>query len=400
MITKEKIMQLSDEIYDEIISIRRHIHQYPELAFNEYKTADYIIEQLKKLNISIIKRFANTGICAILEGNNPNGKTIAFRSELDALPIFEKIQSNFTSQHPGIMHACGHDIHMACLLGIAKIMSKLRSHFNGKIMFIFQPSEEVLPGGAIQMIKEGIFNEIKPDYLISQHVAPEIETGKIGIKSGMMMASVDELFITIKGKGGHAAIPNKITDTIYIASQVIISLQQITSRLANPIIPTVLSFGKISAEGATNIIPDEVKIAGTFRTTDEKWRQDALQKITEITHSIAKTYGGDAEIIIQKGYPALFNNTELTEKIKKISSSFLGEKNILKLKKEMIAEDFSYFTEIIPSCMLRLGIKQNNKQPTNNLHSPSFNPDEKSILIGCGLMSWICYSLIQETISN
>lgn len=391
---KQKIQKLSSEYLKEITEIRRHIHQYPELSMQEYKTSDYIASKLKAYKIPYKQGIAKTGIVALIKGNkqlstNNYQRTVALRADMDALPIHEKNKVSYKSKNEGVMHACGHDLHIACLLGAGKILNELKKEFSGTVKLIFQPSEEKYPGGAIQMIEAGVLKNPKPDVVIAQHVLPELESGKIGVRGGRYMASTDEIYITVKGKGGHAATPDQNIDAVLIASHIIIALQQIVSRNANPIIPTVLTFGRIYSDGRTNIMPDEVKIEGTMRTFDEKWRKEIQKKIVKISHAIAEGMGGNCEVYIDKGYPFLVNNEELTERIRINSQSYLGSKNVEELEMRMTAEDFSYFSHTVPSSMYRLGVCNKNKNITSNLHTATFNADENSIETGMGLMAWL-----------
>lgn len=392
---KKKIKQLAEKYSKEIIDIRRHLHQNPELSGEEYKTSDYIVSMLKEYGIEYKQGIAKTGLVGIIKSSQQSavssqqGKVVALRADMDALPIEEKNDVEYKSKNKGVMHACGHDVHMACLLGAAKILNELKGEFNGTVKLFFQPSEETYPGGAIQMIKEGVLENPKPDVVIAQHTLPELETGKIGVKNGLVMASTDEIYITVKGKGGHAATPDKNIDAILIASHLVIALQQIVSRNANPTVPSVLSFGRIYSEGRTNIMPDEVKIEGTMRTFSEEWRTKMHNKITKLCHSVAEGMGGKCEVFIDKGYPFLVNDDELTNRIRTYANDYLGKKNVEELDLRMTAEDFSYFAQRVPSCFYRLGVSNKAKGITSNLHTATFNVDEKSIETGMGLMAWI-----------
>jgi len=382
MTLKEKVQQAVDKSYQAIVGIRRHIHQHPELSFEETNTHAYVKDRLNEFGIGDQKDYVKTGILAIIEGKNPEKRTIAIRADMDALPIIEKTDVEFASCNKGVMHACGHDVHTACLLGAAKILNEMKNEFEGRILLIFQPAEEKLPGGAKLMIEEGILNGYNPDFIIAQHVHPEIDAGKVGIKGGLYMASADEIYLTVKGHGGHAAMPHKITDNVLIASHIIVSLQQIVSRKANAAIPTVLSFGKVIAEGATNIIPNEVRIEGTFRTMNEEWRMQAHDLIKQMAKSIAQSMGADCEVDIHKGYPFLYNQENLSLHLKDACIELLGKENFKDLAIEMIAEDFAYFTHHYPSAMFRLGIKPPEWDHFTPLHTPDFYVDEKSIATG------------------
>jgi len=385
---KQKIKKLSKDYFSEIVKIRRHIHSNPELSFEEYKTSDFIASRLKEYGIPYQQGIAKTGVVGIIKGKNPDSKIIALRADMDALSINEKNTCEYKSQNQGVMHACGHDAHIASLLGTAKILNELKNEFKGSVKLIFQPSEESYPGGAIRMIKEGVMKNPKVNKIFAQHVEPEMEVGKVGMKSNMYMASTDEVYLTIKGKGGHAALPDKLVDPIVIASNIIISLQQIVSRNASPSVPTVLSFGRIIGEGRTNVIPDVVKVDGTIRTFNEPWRKEIHKKIKATAQSIAKNAGGSCDVRIAHGYPFLVNDKKTTEKARKSAQDFLGKENVLDIDLRMTAEDFSYFADNAPACFYRLGTGNKKQGITSSLHSSTFEIDEKSLEIGMGLMAW------------
>jgi len=392
----EKIKEFSKQILPQLIEIRRKIHQYPELGFEEFKTSELIIEKLTQYKVEEIQVLAKTGVTALIRGKNSGKRVIALRADMDALPINEKNTFNYRSINDGKMHACGHDAHVAMLLGAAQILISNKDLINGTIKLIFQPSEEKFPGGAIEMIKEGILENPKVDIIIGQHVLPDLETGKAGIKSGKYMASTDEIYITVKGKGGHGATPHLNNDPILIASQIIIAMQQIVSRNAPPEIPSVLSFGKIFGDGKTNIIPDEVKIEGTFRTFNENWRTIAHEKIIKLAKNTAEAMGGTCEIIIDKGYPFLINDEIITNKVNIAIKDFIGAENVEILDLRTTAEDFAYFSQLRPSCFYRLGTMNKTKNIISNLHTSSFDIDEDILGLGAGLMAWIALSLLIE----
>ncbi len=392
----EKIKEFSKQILPQLIEIRRKIHQYPELGFEEFKTSELIIEKLTQYKVEEIQVLAKTGVTALIRGKNPDKRVIALRADMDALPINEKNTFNYRSINDGKMHACGHDAHVAMLLGAAQILISNKDLINGTIKLIFQPSEEKFPGGAIEMIKEGILENPKVDIIIGQHVLPDIETGKAGIKSGKYMASTDEIYISVKGKGGHGATPHLNIDPILIASQIIIAMQQIVSRNAPPEIPSVLSFGKIFGDGKTNIIPDEVKIEGTFRTFNENWRTIAHEKIIKLAKNTAEAMGGTCEIIIDKGYPFLINDEIITNKVNIAIKDFMGAENVEILDLRTTAEDFAYFSQLRPSCFYRLGTMNKTKNIISNLHTNTFDIDEDILGLGAGLMAWIALSLLKE----
>jgi amidohydrolase len=386
---KKRIKLLASSSLKEITNVRRHLHQNPELSRLEVKTCEYIIAKLKEYGISNIKIMAKTGVVAIIEGKNPGSKTIGLRADMDALPVHEATEVPYKSIVDGVMHACGHDVHIASLLGTAKILNELKDDFEGSVKLIFQPSEEKYPGGAIMMIKEGVLENPLPVAMFGQHVLPTLEVGKVGMKPGKYMASTDEIYLTINGKGGHGATPELNVDPILIASHIIVALQQIVSRNAVPTVPSVLSFGRIIGNGRTNIIPDNVIVEGTFRTYDEKWRAEAHIKITKMAQMIAESMGGSCDVFIDKGYPYLVNDDETTEKVEKYAIDFLGKENIVDLDMRLTAEDFAYFSQKVPSCFYRLGCMNEKKGITANLHSPNFNVDENCLETGMGLMAWV-----------
>ena len=396
MSSKAKIQALSKKFAPEIIDIRRHIHANPELSYQEFETAKYVANQLRKTGIEPQVGIAETGVVGLIKGVNPEFKTIALRADMDALPIQETNEVSYKSKNDGVMHACGHDVHTASLLGAARILNELKAEFEGAIKLIFQPGEEKNPGGASLMIKDGVLKNPAPTQILGQHVMPFIPTGKVGFREGMYMASADEIYMTIKGKGGHAALPEKVVDPILITSHIIIALQQIVSRNANPKLPTVLSFGKLSAEGATNVIPDEVKVAGTFRALDEDWRADAHARMKKMAESIAEGMGGICEFEISKGYPFLVNNPELTRASRLAAEEYLGVDNVVDLDLWMGAEDFAYYSHEMPACFYRLGTGNEEKGTTNGVHTPNFNIDEDALEIGMGLMAWLALKELER----
>ena len=385
----EKIKKLSSGFQKEIISIRRHLHTHPELSFQENKTCSYVEEQLDAIGIKNKKRIANTGIVALIEGKNPSKKTIALRADMDALPIQETSDIPYKSQNAGVMHACGHDVHTSSLLGAAKILNELKNDYEGTIKLIFQPGEEKLPGGASLMIKEGVLENPKPSGIFGQHVMPLIETGKVGFRSGVYMASTDEIYVTVYGKGGHGAMPHMNIDPVLITSHMIVALQQVVSRNANPSVPSVLSFGKVIANGATNVIPDSVYLEGTFRTLDEKWRGEAHKKIKQIAESICLGMGGKCEFNIVRGYPVLINEEILTASARNGAEEYLGKENVVDLDIWMAAEDFSFYSKQTNACFYRLGTRNEARGITSSVHTSTFDIDEKALEIGMGLMAFL-----------
>jgi len=389
----EEIRRLAKENYESVKDYRRHIHANPELSKEEHKTAAYIASQLDELGISYKEKIAGTGIVAIIRSEKHHAKTIALRADMDALPIEEANTHSYVSKNKGVMHACGHDAHIACLLGAAKILQQLKKHLNCNVKLFFQPSEETYPGGAIEMIKAGVMNNPPVVHVFALHVDPEIPVGKIGIKPGLYMASTDEVHINVKGKGGHAAMPDLLNDPVYASAQLLVALQQIVSRNIPPNIPSVLTFGKIEAKGRTNIVPHEVKLEGTLRTFSQEWRVIAHKRIQEICDGIAKACGLKINLNIAHGYPFLNNDEGLTQKVKTAAIQYLGKDQVIDIDARMTAEDFAYFAEKTPSCFFRLGTRNEAKGITHNLHTPKFDIDEEALVHGSGLMAALAFSL-------
>lgn len=385
----EKIKSLSSEIKEQTVANRRHLHAHPELSYQEFETSKYVIDQLKSFGLNPTTGIAETGISALIEGKNPGKKTVALRADMDALPIIEANDVPYRSQNHGVMHACGHDVHTSSLLATANILQQVKDQFEGTIKLIFQPGEEKLPGGASLMIKEGVLKNPTPHSIIGQHVMPFIPVGKVGFRKGMYMASADEIYITVIGKGGHAAMPERFVDPVLMASHLIVALQQVVSRTANPRIPSVLSFGKIIAEGATNVIPNEVRIEGTFRTMNEPWRAAAHEKIKAIAEGVVAAMGGRCDIEIRKGYPFLTNEPELTQRAIDAAKDYLGEENVEELDIWLAAEDFAYYSQEVDACFYRLGTRNEEKGIISGVHTPTFDIDEDALGMGPGLMAWL-----------
>lgn len=393
---KDRIKYLAKEYKEEVIANRRHLHANPELSFKEFKTARFVEEKLRQIGISEIESKATTGWAALIKGKNPDKKVIALRADMDALPIVEANDVPYKSQNPGVMHACGHDAHTASLLGAAKILNEVKDQFEGTIKLIFQPGEELVPGGASLMIKDNVLENPRPSSIIGQHVMPMIPAGKVGFRPGLYMASTDEIYITVKGKGGHGAMPETFIDPVLMASHMIVALQQIVSRVANPKIPSVLSFGRVEALGATNVIPNEVKIQGTFRTLDEAWRAKAHEKMLQIAHGIVEGMGGQLDFEIRKGYPFLKNDPELTARSMDAAREYLGEENVLDLDIWMAAEDFAFYSQEIDGCFYRLGTRNEARGIVSGVHTPTFDIEEDSLEIGAGLMAWLAVSELSK----
>jgi len=391
---KQQIKQLSADLLDEIISIRQHLHANPELSFQEFKTSGYVASILDEQGIAYESGFVKTGLIATIEGTDPASKTIAIRAELDALPIHEQNEAEYKSKNEGVMHACGHDVHMATVLGAGIILNQLKNEFSGTIKLVFQPGEEKLPGGAALMIEEGILDTLNASAIFGHHVMPSIDAGKVGFRSGMYMASADELYIAVKGKGGHAALPKLNIDPIPIAAEILLAFKEIKPE--DDSIPMVLSIGKVTAEGATNVIPSEVKLEGTFRTMNEEWREKAHTLIEKTCVDIAASHNASCDVLIKKGYPFLVNDANTTESARELAKEFLGEENVEELELRMTADDFASFSQAMPSCYYRLGIRNEAKGIVSGVHTSTFDIDNKALETGMGLMAWIVIKQLQS----
>ena len=389
-----KIRNISNLYTDDAIRFRRLMHQNPELSFEEKQTALLIAKELDDIGVPYKKNVGGNGLVATLKGRNPNKKIIALRADFDALPIVEETNLDFSSNHKGVMHACGHDIHTASLLSVLRVLTDLKQEWEGTIHFVFQHAEELLPGGAIQMIEANLFGNLQPEFVLAQHVDPDIEVGAFGFKQGRYMASNDEVYITIEGKGGHGAMPHKIQDTVLAASQIVINLQQIASRIVPSVVPMVLSFGKFIAQGATNVIPDKVELAGTFRMFDEDLRKEVHQHITRIANSTAKAFGVQANVDIRKGYPVVENNDMLVNTAKVLVSKFFGNDKIVDLDFRMTSEDFGYFSQQYQSLFYRLGVGHADKALNFPLHSSMFNPNEDALKYSIQFMSSLALEIL------
>ncbi len=382
----EKIQSLAKQYATEFIEIRRHLHARPELSYQEFETSKFVQQKLQEFGIPFEIK-ATTGVVGLIEGKNPGSRTIALRADMDALPIQEENEVPYKSQHAGIMHACGHDVHTTCLLGAAKILHQLKQEWEGTVKLIFQPGEEKNPGGASLLIKEGVLHDPAPSAIFGLHVHPGLPVGKLSFRSGKVMASADELYITVKGKGGHAASPHLCIDPILIASHLIVSLQQVVSRNNNPHNPTVLSITAFNGGSTTNVIPNEVKLKGTFRAMDEEWRFKAHELIRANATNLVKSMGGEIDLHIDVGYPSVYNNEALNELAKEKAERFIGRDNVEETEKRMGAEDFGYYSQQIPGCFYRLGVMNTAKGITAGVHTPTFNIDESAIEIGMGMMA-------------
>jgi amidohydrolase len=384
----DQIKTLANTNSAAVIEFRRHLHANPELSFKEYQTAAFVKAKLDGMGIGW-EAIGETGVVAIIKGEKAGGDVIGLRADMDALPILEKNEVEYTSRNQGVMHACGHDVHTSSLLGAAYILQQLKNDFGGTVKLVFQPAEEQLPGGAVLMIKGGVLKNPAPSCMIGQHVMPFLETGKIGVRSGKHMASMDEIYVTVTGKGGHSAQPHQNIDPVLITAQLITALQQIVSRQSDPTIPSVLSFGKVIANGSVNVTPDEVYMEGTFRTMDEKWRQEAHEKMKKLAEGVAESLGGKCHFEIKKGYPYLINEEKLTTQLTGFMQDYMGPDNVVPVDMWMASEDFAYYSQAVSSCFYLLGVGNKTKGISASLHSAYFNVDEKSLEIGAGLMAYL-----------
>ncbi len=387
---KEAVLDLARRYYADVIAYRRHLHQYPELSFQEEKTAQYIASLLQEWGVEHRTGIAGTGIVALVRGKNPRKRTVALRADMDALPIQEANQTPYRSQNDGVMHACGHDVHTATLLGAVRILHSLRHQFSGTVKCLFQPGEERLPGGASLLIQAGALENPRPAAIFGEHVYTALPAGVVGFRVGDYMASADEIYVTVKGRGGHAAMPHECIDPIVITAQIVLALQQITSRYADPAIPTVLTFGKITSDGgATNVIPNAVQLEGTFRTMNEQWRTEAHRRMKKMAEAIAKSMGGACEFNIVKGYPVLHNHVQLTRRARAWAVELLGKDRVVDLPIRMTAEDFAYYSQMLPACFYRLGTGNAERGITAPVHTNRFDIDETALETGVALMTWL-----------
>jgi amidohydrolase len=385
---RDKIKKLAKQYASEFIEVRHHLHANPELSYQEFETSKFIQSKLKEFGIPFEIK-ATTGVVGLIKGKNPESRVFAIRADIDALPILEENDVPYKSTKRGIMHACGHDVHTTCLLGAAKILNELKNDWEGTVKLIFQPGEEKNPGGASYMIKEGVLENPKPSGIVAMHVHTGMPVGKTSFRGGKVMASADELYFTVKGKGGHAAAPHLCVDPILIASHLIIALQQVVSRNSNPFDPSVLSITSFQGGATTNVIPNEIKLMGTFRAMDEKWRAEAHRLIERIAKDTVHSMGGEIDIHIDKGYPAVINNEQLNGIVSSFAKEYLGNENVDETELRMGAEDFGYYAQQIPACFYRVGVMNKEKGIVSGVHTPTFNIDENAIEVGMGLMAWL-----------
>jgi hippurate hydrolase len=383
---QQKIKELANQYASQFVEVRRHLHAHPELSYQEFETSRFVQQKLTEFNIPFEVK-ATTGVVGLIKGKNPDSRVVALRADMDALPISEQNDVPYKSTNQGVMHACGHDVHTTCLLGAAKILSETKNDWEGTVKLIFQPGEEKNPGGASLLIKEGVLDHPKPEGIFALHVNPQLEVGRLSFRSGKVMASADEIYITIKSKGGHAAAPQLTTDTILVASHLIVALQQVISRNNNPLLPSVLSITSFQGGYTTNVIPSEVKLMGTFRAMDEEWRFKAHDIIRKLSTGLVQSMDAEIDLHIDVGYPTVYNNEQLNEAAKEIAKQYMGAANVEETEMRMGAEDFGYYSQQIPGCFFRLGTGNKAKGITAGVHTPHFNIDENAIEIGIGIMA-------------
>lgn len=383
------IRQKSLDLFEKVKGYREHMHMYPELSYQEFETMEYVSQCLTKLGIEHVKGVGKTGIVAIIRGDHHSNEDacIGLRADLDALPIVEDTDLPFQSKNNGVMHACGHDVHTAILLGAAEIIFEQRNNLKSPVKLIFQPGEEKNPGGATLMIADGVLHNPSITEMYALHVFPEMKTGNVGFREGVYMASSDEIYITIHGKGGHGATPHQCIDPIMIGANLLVQLQQVVSRKCNPTIPSVLTFGHFEAIGATNIIPSTAIIKGTFRTMNENWRAEALSMVESQTKEICASMGATVTVQISKGYPYLENNPIVTSKLRNKAKQILGEQHVEDLPIRMTSEDFAFYSQEIPVCFLRLGVRNEDKGIVYGVHHPKFNIDDNALITGMQVMA-------------
>lgn len=386
MILLQRIRTLAAQYAPQFIDIRRHLHAHPELSYQEYETSAFVQRQLTEMGIPF-SVMAETGVVGIIEGANPSTRVVALRADMDALPIEEANDIPYKSTRPGIMHACGHDVHTSCLLGAARILTETRKEWTGTVKLIFQPGEEKNPGGASLMIRDGVLENPRPSAIFGLHVHPQLPVGKVSFRGGMVMASADELYITVRGKGGHAAAPHSTVDTLLVASHIVVALQQVISRQRDPFQPSVLSITSIQGGHTTNVIPAEVKMMGTFRAMNEEWRFNAHTLIRRLVEGVAHGMGAEVDLHIDVGYPTVYNNEALDVRARALAVDYMGAAQVEETELRMGAEDFGYYSQKIPGCFYRLGVMNAAAGIVSGVHTPTFNIDERAIETGIGLMA-------------
>ncbi len=384
----DQIKKLSNEFYQQVVAFRHHMHQFPELSFQEFDTTAFIKKELQNAGITVEKPLLETGVTALISGKNPDSKCVAIRADIDALPIQEENTLPYKSKREGLMHACGHDIHSASVFGTALILQHLNDEFEGSVKVIFQPGEEKLPGGANLLIEKGVLNQPKVQSIFGQHVFNDLPVGQVGFRSGLYMASADEFHIEIIGKGGHAALAESIQDPIEAMNHLLIRLRKIIHDNTGEI-PSVIAFGDIQAKGATNVIPNTVHIKGTFRTMDEEWRAKAHELLLRETEQVADEFGVSIDLGLMKGYPFLNNEEKLTVQSMQYAKEYLGEENVIDLPLRMTSEDFAFYTHFVPGCFYRLGTSNSAFDLSSPVHTSTFYANDLCLKTGMGLMAYL-----------
>lgn len=389
-----RLRQLSADAHAETVRLRRQLHRRPELAFEEHETAALVARELTALGLDVQTGVARTGVVAHVVGAEP-GPTVALRADMDALPIHEATDLDFASERDGVMHACGHDVHTASLLVAARLLVEIRGELRGTVRLLFQPSEEKLPGGATVMIADGVLGAMgshaAPARILGQHVAPQLPAGVIGVRSGPFMASADELYLTIRGTGGHAAEPEALVDPVLVQAHVLVALQAVISRHRPPGIASILSFGRVEADGATNIVPDTVRLVGTFRSMDEAWRERAHALIRRTAEKTAEAFGATCEVEILVGYPSLTNDAATAAWVRETAVGFNGAEHVADLPMWYASEDFAWYTQQIPGCFSILGVGNEADGITHGLHTPRFAVDEAALAVGPGFLAALAW---------
>jgi hippurate hydrolase len=382
----------SADLHPRVVDLRRRIHRNPELSRNEHDTAALVADALHEIGLDRVETgIYGTGVLGTLAGGRP-GRTVLLRADLDALPIQEETGLDFASQNEGIMHACGHDAHTASLLGTAQILADIRSRVPGTIRFCFQPTEEKIPGGATFMIEEGVLeargDEPAVDYVLGQHVRPDLPAGAIGVRGGPFMASADEVHVTVRGEGGHAASPHELTsDATVAAAHVVTALQTVVSRNSPPGTPSILTIGRFVADGATNVIPPSAHLEGTFRTMDDEWRAEAHDRIRQVVRRTAQAHGAEADVDVRVGYPAVHNDPSAASVVQSAAREYVGETGTVDLDPWYAGEDFAYFTNARPGVFYALGVGNKDAGIVHGLHTSQFTIDEDALRIGPGFMA-------------
>jgi len=382
------------ELFEKVQAYRHHLHAHPELSYKEYNTMQFVADRLNDLRIDHTVGIGDTGVVGIIRGDHhtKDQACIALRADLDALPIQEENQVDYKSTVDGVMHACGHDVHTSVLLGAAEILNEMRNSLPNPVKLIFQPGEEKNPGGATYMIRDGALKNPEVSKIFALHVFPDMPTGKVGFKEGIYMASCDEVYLTIHGKGGHGATPHQCIDPILIGANILTQLQQVVSRQCDPKIPCVLSFGHFEALGATNVIPSTAHLKGTFRTMNEAWRAEAHELIRRTATHIAQAAGGTVDVVIDIGYPYLENDPATTAQLREIAQEFLGEDKVEDLPIRLTAEDFSFYSQEVPSCFFRVGVRNEDRGIVYGVHHPRFDIDEQALITGVQMMTLAAFS--------